>query len=168
VVTGPREGDTIPRLKALALSACLLALLALVAVPPAHAQVTGGPIIDAAVYGNKEFYPGQTAPLFVVVQNEGYLQSLSGFSTQESLVSQNSLALSASETASSSGTSAHSSDYTASASDTDLSSGYVGTTVASGDVSVTNANSASISGTASRSYSDSYWRPPRRWGWSAS
>ncbi len=74
-------------------------------MPSAHAALVGGPIIDAAVYGNKEFYPGQTAPLLVVVQNEGYLQSLSGVKTQESLISQSSQAVAADAAYSSSSTS---------------------------------------------------------------
>ena len=76
-------GDTIVRLKPLLIVVALLAQFMLVIPPPVHAQITGGPIIDAAIYGNKEFYPGQTAPLLVVVQNKGYMQSLSGFKSSE-------------------------------------------------------------------------------------
>ncbi len=76
-------GGTIVRLTSLLLVVALLAQLTIVDTPPAHAQITGGPIIDAAVYGNREFYPGQTAPLLVVVQNKGYLQSLTGFKSSE-------------------------------------------------------------------------------------
>jgi hypothetical protein len=68
------------------LAVCMLTLISIAAVPCAHAVLTGGPIIDAAVYGNKEFYPGQTAPLYVVVQNSGYLQSLYGYTTPDALL----------------------------------------------------------------------------------
>lgn len=80
-------------MKPLLLVVALLVQLTLPITLPAHAQVVGGPIIDAAVYGNMEFYPGQTAPLFVVVQNKGYINALSGFQSTEaqfSLGTQNS------------------------------------------------------------------------------
>jgi hypothetical protein len=138
------------------MAACVLTLLALAAVPSADAALVGGPIIDAAVYGNKEFYPGQTAPLLVVVQNEGYLELLSGFRTEELLVSQSSLAVSATEGSSSSSSGFRSSDLKTSSSSTSESSGQLKNTVASGDVGVTNTNSASISGSASRSFNNDY------------
>ncbi len=156
MVAGPRGGDAIPRLKTLALVACLLALLALAAVPSAHAAIVGGPIIDAAVYGNKEFFPGQTAPLFVVVQNEGYLQSLSGFQTQETLLSQNSLAVSAGEQYSSSSSSRQSSELEASSSASNQTPGGVVTAGASGVTDLTTGSDASISASASRSYNNNY------------
>jgi hypothetical protein len=143
-------------MKAVALALCLLALLALAAVPSAHAALVGGPIIDAAVYGNKEFYPGQTAPLLVVVQNEGYLQSLSGFKTEESLIRQSSLAVSAGAGYSSSSTGSRSSDYKASSSSSSQSSGNTENAVVSGGAGVANANSASTTGSASRSYNNNY------------
>ena len=125
-------------------------------MPSAHAALVGGPIIDAAVYGNKEFYPGQTAPLLVVVQNEGYLQSLSGFKTAESLISQSSLAVSAGTGYSSSSTGSRSSDYKASSSSSSQSSGNTENAVVSGGASVANANSVSTTGSASRSYNNNY------------
>jgi hypothetical protein len=156
VVASPRGGGAIPGLKTVALAACLLALLAMAAMPSAHAALVGGPIIDAAVYGNKEFYPGQTAPLLVVVQNEGYLQSLSGFRTEESLIMQSSLAVSADAGYSSSSSGSRSSDIKTSSSSSSQSSGKTENAVASGDGSVTNANSASNSGNAIRSYNNDY------------
>jgi hypothetical protein len=101
----------------------LLALLVLAAMPPAHAQVTGGPIIDAAVHGNKEFYPGQTAPLLVVVQNAGYLESLYGFTSHEALFNLEHLRNSASEDISASSTSSLSSQTGASSTFSNQSSG---------------------------------------------
>ena len=146
----------IARMLPLVLILLLLACFLGGPAPAARAQITGGPIIDAAVYGNKEFYPGQTAPLLVTVQNEGYLQSLSGFQSQESLLSQSSQAVSSSQASSASSTSSQSSEYRASSSSSSQSSGSQGEAVAVGDVNVVNANDASISGSASRSHSDSY------------
>jgi hypothetical protein len=143
-------------LKTAVLAACLLALLAMAAVPPAHAQVTGGPIIDAAVYGNKEFYPGQTAPLLVVVQNEGYLQSLYGYRTQETLQTLNSLAISSGEKYSSSGSSQRSLENDASSSYSNQSSGYNSAAEASGHTGVAANTDASISAGTSRSYNNNY------------
>jgi hypothetical protein len=156
VVEGQRGGESISRLKPFALALCLLALLALAPVPPAHAALAGGPIIDAAIYGNVEFYPGQTAPLFVVVQNEGYLQSLSGVKTQETLLSQSNLALSASQAASSASSSTRSSQVQASESASNQSPGYVASAGASGLADLTTSADTSTSASASRSYSDDY------------
>ncbi|MGA9142011.1 MAG: NEW3 domain-containing protein [Methanocella sp.] len=156
MVEGQRGGESISRLKTLALALCLLALLALASVPPAHAALTGGPIIDAAIYGNVEFYPGQTAPLLVVVQNEGYLQSLSGVKTQETLLSQSNLALSASQAASSASSGTRSSQVQASESASNQSPGYVASAGASGLADLTTSADTSISASASRSYSDDY------------
>lgn len=156
MVEGTRRGGTIPQLRTVALVVCLLTLFAQTTVPCAHAQITGGPIIDGAVYGNKEFYPGQTAPLLVVVQNEGYLQSLSGFQTQESLTSQDSLALSASEQYSSAGSSTRASDYKASSTFVNESPGHVTNTVAGSSTGATTVNDASTSASASRSYNGNY------------
>ncbi len=156
VVSGTWGGGAIPRLKAVALAACLLALLALAIIPSAHAAIVGGPIIDAAVYGNKEFYPGQTAPLLVVVQNEGYLESLSGFRVDESLINKDSLIVSADAARSASSSGSQSSDFKSSSSSVSQSPGRTDSAVASGDVGVTNANSASISEAASRLASSDY------------
>jgi S-layer domain len=156
VVPGTWGGGAIPRLKAIALATCLLALIALASLPSAHAAIVGGPIIDAAVYGNKEFYPGQTAPLLVVVQNEGYLQSLSGFRVDESLINKDSLVVSADAARSSSISGSQSSDLKTSSSSVSQSPGHTENAVASGDTSVTNANSASISEGASRLSSSDY------------
>lgn len=157
VVEGTRRGGAIPKLKVIILPACLLlALLVLAAAPGVRAQVTGGPIIDASVMDNKEFYPGQTAPILVVVQNEGYLQSLAGFQTRESLLSQNNFAVSAGEQFSASSTSTRARDDKASASYTNQSGGYVVNGVSSGDASLAGVNDASITGSATRSRNDNY------------
>jgi hypothetical protein len=156
VVARPRGGDTISHLKVLALAACLLALLALAAVLSAHAALVGGPILDATIYGNKEFYPGQIAPLLVLVQNEGYLQSLSGFKTGGSLISQSSVAASAGEGYSASSSGSRSSDYATTSSSSSRSSGDTENAVATEDVGTTNDNSASITGSANRAYNSNY------------
>ena len=102
-----------------------MASLVLMATLPVHAQVTGGPIIDGAVYGNIEFYPGQTAPLLVVVQNDGYLQSLSGTNIQQIQFGLNSLQASNSNDQSSSNSnfqSAENGDSSQASYDSDVSS----------------------------------------------
>jgi hypothetical protein len=43
--------------------------------------IMGGPIIDASIFGNRELYPGQTAPIQVVIQNGGVVQGLIGYET---------------------------------------------------------------------------------------
>jgi hypothetical protein len=156
VVERPRGGDTIPHLRSVVLAACILGLLALASLPAAHAAIVGGPIIDAAVYGNKEFFPGQTSPLFVVVQNEGYLQSLSGFQTQETLISQNNLAVSAGQQYSSSSSSRHTSELEASSSASNQTPGGVVTAGASGVTDLTSGADGSVSASASRSYNNNY------------
>jgi hypothetical protein len=156
VVTGTRGGGPIPNLRSAAIAACILALLVLASLPAAHAGIVGGPIIDAAVYGNKEFYPGQTAPLFVVVQNEGYLQSLSGFKSQETLLSQSNLAISAGEQYSSASSSQQSSQSEASSSASNQTDGQVVTAGASGVTDLTTGADASISASASRTYNNNY------------
>jgi hypothetical protein len=115
VVAGPRGGGAIPGLKAVALAACLLALFVLTSAPCANALLTGGPIIDGCVYGNKEYYPGQTAPLLVLVQNSGYLQSLYGYSTPAALLKQAGLSFSSGGNFSSSSSGYQSSGYQATA-----------------------------------------------------
>lgn len=95
VVEGQRGSGNIVRLAHYVLGLCILAVFLLAAAQPAAAYLNGGPIIDAAVYGNKEFYPGQTAPLLVEVQNSGYLQSLYGYHTPDALLQQASLSYTA-------------------------------------------------------------------------
>lgn len=73
---------------------CLFLLLSMAppflysAAPPSSLQaaftprtISGGPIIDASLYGNRELYPGQTACIQVVIQNSGVLESLVGYET---------------------------------------------------------------------------------------
>jgi hypothetical protein len=68
---------------------CLLLLMA-IAQPAAALQgpylpqtILGGPIIDASIFGNRELYPGQTAPIQVVIQNGGVVEGLIGYETPE-------------------------------------------------------------------------------------
>lgn len=86
--------DIVDRLRCL-LAIGLLAACLWPATGPASALLYGGPIIDACVYGNKEFFPGQTAPILVLVQNGGYLESLYGYQTPPQLLQQGSLSYSA-------------------------------------------------------------------------
>ena len=126
-------GGTIVRLTPLLLVVALLVQLTIVATPPAHAQVTGGPIIDASIYGNIEFYPGQTAPLLLVVQNKGYLQSLSGFKSTEALYSLGNLQTSSGEDDSSSKSTSSSAEF-----------GGSSNTFSSGDISTSNITSVPL------------------------
>ena len=66
----------------------LLLLLLLLTLPSVTAQINGGPIIDACVFGNRQLYPGDTIPIQVLVQNSGYIESVTGYSTP-SWLSQN-------------------------------------------------------------------------------
>lgn len=120
VVSYPQGGGAIPWLKTLAPAACLLALFAMASLPCAHAALIGGPIIDAAIYGNKEFYPGQTAPLLVLVQNSGFLQSLYGYSTPPGLLAGAGASFSAGGEFSSSSSSVQSAGYQAVAGTSEL------------------------------------------------
>jgi hypothetical protein len=45
--------------------------------------IMGGPIIDASIFGNRELYPGQTAPIQVVIQNGGILEGFIGYETPQ-------------------------------------------------------------------------------------
>ena len=92
----------------------------------------------------------------MVVQNEGYLQSLSGVKTQETLLSQSNLALSASQAASSASSGTRSSQVQASESASNQSPGYVASAGASGLADLTTSADTSISASASSSYSDDY------------
>jgi len=66
---------------------CLLLLTAMVQPttalqgPYLPQTIVGGPIIDASIFGNRELYPGQTAPIQIVIQNGGVIQELIGYET---------------------------------------------------------------------------------------
>lgn len=115
VVEGQRGGESITRLKPFALALCLLALYLTASAPQASALLYGGPIIEACVYGNNEFFPGQTAPLLVLVQNSGYLQTLYGYSTPDALLQQGSLSYSSGSNYSATSSQARGSQYAVSA-----------------------------------------------------
>lgn len=57
-------------------------IVSLVSITPrASAYISSTPMIDASIVGNREVYPGQTIPIQVIVQNGGYIESMTGFRT---------------------------------------------------------------------------------------
>ncbi|CAJ35873.1 COG1361 S-layer family protein [Methanocella arvoryzae] len=65
------------------LSICLISLLCPLAAPSAEAQIIGGPMIDACIYGSKELYPGQIVTLQLLVQNSGFITAIAGYDTPD-------------------------------------------------------------------------------------
>ncbi|OPY28473.1 MAG: NPCBM-associated, NEW3 domain of alpha-galactosidase [Methanocella sp. PtaU1.Bin125] len=111
MVEGPRGGESIGRLTSVAMALGMVALYLAVSAPAASALLYGGPIIEACVYGNNEFFPGQTAPLQVLVQNSGYLNTLYGYTTPDALLQQAAQSFSAGGNYSAVSTQAESSQY---------------------------------------------------------